>query len=176
MNIHLETKRLFLRDIQMEDAADMFEMDSDPLVHRYLGNAPQKEIAEAKSAIQFIQKQYAENGIGRWGVVRKDTGELIGWCGIKWVNELTINGRTNFYDLGYRYKKSQWGRGFGIEAASACAQYAFEKMRVKLLCGFAHVDNLGSRQILQKVGLQEGNKFNFEGASFYWYQGEGKGK
>jgi ribosomal-protein-alanine N-acetyltransferase len=171
MKIHIETARLFLRDIQMEDAHDMFEMDSDPEVHRYLGNKPQKDIKEAESVIKFLHRQYAENGIGRWAVVRKDSGEFIGWCGLKWMNEMTINGMTNFYDLGYRYKKSQWGRGFGWEAAQACAKYAFEEMKVKELYGFAHEDNEGSRRILKKVGLQEGGIFSLEGDPFYWYKG-----
>ncbi|MCB0663436.1 MAG: GNAT family N-acetyltransferase, partial [Saprospiraceae bacterium] len=56
MKIHLETPRLLMRDIELSDVDDMFEMDSDPEVHKYLGNQPQQNKAEAEKVIQFLQK------------------------------------------------------------------------------------------------------------------------
>ncbi len=71
MEIILETERLFLRELTMEDQEDLFELDSDPEVHRYLENNPVKSIDEILEVINMLQQQYLENGIARWAVVDK---------------------------------------------------------------------------------------------------------
>lgn len=69
--IKAETERLILRELVVMDATDIFEMDSDPEVHLYLGNNPITTLQQAEDGIQYINKQYTENGIGRWAVVEK---------------------------------------------------------------------------------------------------------
>ena len=82
MQIFIETDRLILREITADDAPAMFDLDSDPEVHRYLGNHPVLHIREIETIITHIRRQYAENGIGRWAVVDKETGEFAGWSGL----------------------------------------------------------------------------------------------
>nr|WP_240768670.1 GNAT family N-acetyltransferase [Olivibacter sp. XZL3] len=79
----------------------MYELDSDPEVHKYLGNNPIKDKDQVPGIIDFIRKQYIEHGIGRWAVVDKQTNDFIGWAGLKYITEET-NGQKNYYDLGYR--------------------------------------------------------------------------
>jgi ribosomal-protein-alanine N-acetyltransferase len=67
------------------DQADLFEMDSDPQVHRYLGNRPVKTIDEIKTVIQLVRQQYIDNQIGRWMMVEKATGNVLGWVGLKYI-------------------------------------------------------------------------------------------
>lgn len=69
--IKLETDRFMLREFMLNDAADLFEMDSNPNVHRYLGNQPVKDIAFIHQVIASLQQQYLENGIGRWAIIDK---------------------------------------------------------------------------------------------------------
>ena len=82
MQFHIETERLLLREFRTTDTADLFKLDSDPEVNRFLGNKPLKIVAEAEAVVAYIQQQYAENGIGRWAVIEKSTGDFVGWSGL----------------------------------------------------------------------------------------------
>lgn len=77
----------------------MFKMDSDREVHHYLGNNPFKTLSESKANIKFIRQQYIENGIGRWAVIEKESGNFIGWAGLKLITD-SCNNRSGYYDLG----------------------------------------------------------------------------
>jgi [ribosomal protein S5]-alanine N-acetyltransferase len=82
MRFHIETKRLILRELQINDLKAWFEMDSDPAVHKYLGNQPVKKMDQIETAFISIQQQYVENGIGRWATIEKSSGNFIGWSGL----------------------------------------------------------------------------------------------
>ena len=96
-----------MRDLSKQDALGIFKLDSDSEVHTYLGKNPLKTIEEAEKNIIHIQKQYIKNGIGRWAVIEKESGEFIGWSGFKFINGV-INNRTQYYDLRYRFIRQYW--------------------------------------------------------------------
>lgn len=145
-HIVLETKRLLLRPLTLLDAEAMFEMDSNPNVHKYLGNNPLESIDQVHHYLNSIINQYKENSIGRFAVVLKETNEVIGWSGLKFITE-EENNHINFYDLGYRLKEEYWGNGYAYESAQAWLDYAFNQMDVSALYASAHIDNIGSNKI-----------------------------
>jgi ribosomal-protein-alanine N-acetyltransferase len=100
-----EIERFVIREILPTDTDGMFELDSDPEVHKYLGNKPVANKEQIINVINFIRQQYIDNRIGRWAIIDKITNEFIGWTGLKFVTELT-NNHQNYYDLGYRLKKN----------------------------------------------------------------------
>lgn len=165
----LETKNLIIREILPSDVDGIFELDSNPEVHRYMGNHVLTNKNEAEDRIQLIRQQYVDNGIGRWAVIEKKSGDFIGWTGIKLENTET-NGFTNYYDLGYRFIPKYWGNGYGYESALASLNYVVENMNIKSIYGAAHIDNIGSNKILQKVGLTFINEFIYDGAKHNWYE------
>ncbi|SHJ58004.1 Acetyltransferase (GNAT) domain-containing protein [Hymenobacter daecheongensis DSM 21074] len=171
MHIFVETDRLILRELLPTDEAAMFEMDADPEVHRYLGNKPVTTIEQSRALIAFVRQQYVENGIGRWAVVEKQTGAFVGWSGLKLVAGPT-NGRTNYHDLGYRFLRRYWGRGYATETAVASVRYGFDVLRLPRICGIADVRNVASNQVLQKAGLRFGNTFDLNGLPHHWYEQE----
>jgi [ribosomal protein S5]-alanine N-acetyltransferase len=148
------TPRLWLRPLVADDAAALFAMDSDPKVHTFLGNAPVKDIAQIHEAIAMIQAQYAAFGTGRWAVVLQETGECIGWAGLKYVHA-PAHGRSKYYDLGYRLHRDHWGRGYATEAAEAILQVGFGQMGLTQIHALVDVANLGSRRVLAKLGFVE---------------------
>ncbi len=168
MKIHIETKRLLMRDLMDEDVQGMFAMDSDAEVHTFLGNKPIKLIAEAQKYIDAIKRQYIENGIGRWAVVEKESGAFIGWSGFKFVTD-DFGGRSHFYDLGYRFIKEFWGKGYATETAVASLNYGFSKLDYKEICGMADVEHTASNKILKKVGLIKRNEFTYDGKLHNFY-------
>ena len=91
MKIFAQTSRLLFREIVKEDADAFYDMDSDPEVHKYLGNEPVVDKEKIHEVINFIQQQYIDNGIGRWAIVEKSTNEFLGWGGLKLVKETTNN-------------------------------------------------------------------------------------
>ena len=130
MRIVVETERLILRELEFTDEDDLFEMDSDPEVHLFIENNPVKSIDEITKVIEMLKKQYKENGIARWAVVDKLTNECIGWSGLKYFNQ-PLNKHNNFYELGYRFKKKHWGKGFATESSIAILDYGFSKLQNK---------------------------------------------
>src|SRR5690606_254622 len=114
MKIFVTTHRLILREILPTDLEGMFELDSDPEVHRFLGNQPVKTMEESKALINYIRQQYIDHGIGRWAITDKQTGEFMGWTGLKFVTKET-NNHKDYYDLGYRLIKRFWGKGIATE-------------------------------------------------------------
>ncbi len=167
MKIFAETERLILRELIPADAEGMFEMDSDLEVHRYLGNKPVKSITQSLADIEFIRKQYTENGIGRWAVIEKATGNFVGWSGLKLITEIT-NNHVNYYDLGYRFIKRFWGKGYATETAKAARDYGFNELKLNEIIGIADINNLESIRVLEKVGLKRISVFDYDGTKHYW--------
>jgi RimJ/RimL family protein N-acetyltransferase len=171
MKVFVETERLILREILPTDIEGMFELDSDPEVHKYLGNNPIKTKEEASKAISFIRQQYVERGVGRWAVIEKTTGEFIGWSGIKLnAKGEELNGKVNFYDVGYRFIPRYWGKGYATESAIAALKYGFETMKLKTIVGAADLDNIGSNKVLKKIGLKFCNEFIYDDIPCNWYE------
>jgi ribosomal-protein-alanine N-acetyltransferase len=168
------TDRLLLRPLTTADAPGMFELDRDPAVHRYLGGIGGERaasLADSLATIAFIQAQYVANGIGRWAVLLRATGEFMGWAGLKLVAG-PVNGEHNFYDLGYRFIPRYWGQGYGYEAAQAWLAYGFETLKLPRICAYADVANAGSCRILEKIGLVPGNEFVENTTACMWYEAE----
>ena len=162
MKIILETERLLLREVAPEDAEGFFLMDSDPAVARFVGGKPVGSLEKCREIIAFVQEQYSQYGMGRWSVLLRETGEFIGWSGMKRMLGTNVNGNPDFVDIGYRYQQRHWGQGYATEAALACLQYAFEQMTLPEICALADVDNWASRRVLLKIGLPEGHEFDWE--------------
>jgi len=167
MKIFAETERLLLRELLPADAEGMFERDSDPDVHLYLGNNPIKSLAESKNDIEFIRDQYEKLGIGRWAVIEKETGDFVGWSGLKFITKST-NNHINYYDLGYRFIKRSWGKGYATETAKAAIDYGFETLNLDFIIGIADVHNQGSINVLEKSGLKKIELFDYNGKLHHW--------
>ena len=147
MNVIIETNRLLLRTFAEDDAALIYELNLDPEVIRYTHD-PIKDLAHASEILEkVIIPQYALYNHGRWAVHVKTTLEFLGWCGLKYRAEL------NEIDLGYRFKKEGWGKGYATEAAYASIQYGFEKIGLQRIVARAEIDNIGSWKVLEKCGM-----------------------
>ena len=166
MNIHIETDRLILRDIEEYDAEGIFALDSDPEVHEFLGKNPITTMEQAREVIDYIKNQYKVNGIGRWAVVDKKTNDFMGWSGLKFEQSVR---EFDYYDLGYRFRKEYWGKGIATETALASVKYGFDVLKLEEISGAADVNNIASNVVLQKAGLKYLESFDFEGDPHHWY-------
>jgi len=168
MKTAFETQRLYFRELFPADDAAMFALDSDPEVVRYVGVKPIDDIEKTREIIKNIRQQYVDHGIGRWAVIHKESGEVIGWAGLKFIKHL--NGFDDNYDLGYRFQKAHWGKGYGYESAKAWIDFGFNEMKLPRISAYADVENTASVKILEKCGMRFVNKFLDEGDWCAWYE------
>ncbi len=164
----IHTERFLLRPIEITDAEDILELDSDPLVHKYLDNKIISSLEEAREIIEYIQTQYRDNSLGRLAIIDKSNNAFIGWSGLKIENVLRP-GRT-YYDLGYRLKTKYWGKGIGTETAEAVLDFGFGELGLETICAAADVLNLASNKILTKIGMSFTEQFTFEESLCNFYE------
>lgn len=169
MEMNIETERLFLREILPTDELGLFELDSNPNVHKYLGGKPVQNIEQIRTAIKMIRQQYIDNGIGRIAIIDKKTNEFIGWTGLKLVRE-TTNNHIDFYDLGYRLIEKYWGKGIATETTKATLKYAFENLEMNEIYGMCDLGNLSSANVLEKTGLTFIETFDLDGIEHKWFK------
>jgi ribosomal-protein-alanine N-acetyltransferase len=171
MDLILETERLLMREMRHEDAEALFDMDSNPNVHTYLWQKPHTNINDIHSYIEMVRNQYILNRIGRFSTIIKETNELIGWTGIKYIDDHVENGKTNFYDYGYRLNEKHWNKGYATEASKAWLDHGFNQMNIKEMNAYTHFDNGASNHVLQKVGFSFIENYPDEqGAIWKWWQ------
>jgi len=171
MKFLIETDRLILRAVNNGDLEGMFELDSDPKVHKYLGNKPISSRKQAQFYIDSIKSQYIERGIGRFAAIEKSTGDFIGWSGLKFNtgDQETLGNKRDFYDIGYRLIPRYWNKGFAVESSIALLNYGFKDLNIKTIVGAAQIENIASNKVLQKIGLKYVEAFSYEDVMINWY-------
>jgi ribosomal-protein-alanine N-acetyltransferase len=124
-----------------------FDLNSGPEVTRYTHD-PVKDVDHAKQVLEeVILPQYALYNFGRWAVHQKHDLLFMGWCGLKFMPA------RNEIDLGYRFKKEFWGKGYATESARATIHYGFSKLNLEIILGRALRGNLPSINVLEKCGM-----------------------
>lgn len=163
MTVVFETARLILKRFSIADAQGFFELNLDPEVTRYTGDVPFGSVAEAESFIRNYD-HYDRYGFGRWSVLLKVSGEYIGFCG--------LNYRSNVgeVDLGFRLRRSHWGKGYATEASRGSLVYGFKEYALNKIVARAMKENLASHRVLHKLGMRFEKTFETEGAHWIQYE------
>ena len=150
----IETNRLYLRELTVADAENFYLLNADEDVIKYTGDKAFDSINEAKSFLENYNP-YQEYGYGRWAVIAKSNEEFLGWCGLKYSPEI------DEVDIGFRFFKKHWNKGFATESAKACIDYGFEKLNLQTIVGRAMEANVASIKVLEKLGMTFVGKFEF---------------
>jgi [ribosomal protein S5]-alanine N-acetyltransferase len=155
----LETARLLLREFCEADAEAFHELHRDPAVTRYTGDGPVTSVDHARDILLAHPiADYRKYGFGRWACVLKASGQLIGFAGLKYLDDLKE------VDVGYRLAPAHWGAGLATEATRALIRYGFEKLGLKQILGLVDPENLASVRVLQKAGLTADGMIEFRGS------------
>lgn len=149
------TNRLILREFDVTDAKTMFDLNSDEEVLKYTGDKQFDSLDEAKKFFENYP-DYEQNGFGRWAVVLRENKETIGWCGLKKNTDETI-------DLGYRFFKKEWNKGYATEAAKACLDFGFEVLEMPEIVANSDKNNGGSIRVMEKIGMKFDQELNHDG-------------
>ena len=144
------TKRLALSEITCDDGNELFELDADPRVMRYIGTGHVSTREQVDEALRRIPRAYAlYPGLGTWRATRRDNGDFVGWFALKY-----IPGTTEI-EVGYRLRFGAWGKGFATEGAAALVRHGFDDLGLYRILGVTHPDNTASQRVLVKVGLAD---------------------
>jgi RimJ/RimL family protein N-acetyltransferase len=161
--VYLETERTIMRKLTTEDAIDFYALNLDEEVLKYTGDKP---FVNIQASIDFLTNydQYEKYGVGRLAVIDKETSKFIGWCGLKYSQS------TNEYDIGFRFYRNYWNKGYATETSKKCIENGFTKLGIEKIVGRAMKMNIGSVKVLEKIGMTFKENFDFEGLEGVIYE------
>ena len=147
---HIETERLILRDIRMEDIQEYYErLYGDGDVCRYLLFDPHQDIGESLASIEGVLQQYEEGKFYRWGITRKEEDSLIGVIGFVRINE-----ETSTCSFAYLLGCDYWNQGYGTESLKAVIRFAFEELEMERIVADHMSGNPASGAVMRKAGME----------------------
>jgi RimJ/RimL family protein N-acetyltransferase len=166
MKYPIETDRLVLRDLQPRDEDTLAAMLADEEVMRWIG-AGGAQFGVARRVIERERGHYAERGWGEWATTERDSGRMVGLCGlILWPD---IEGREEL-EVAYILARDAWGRGYATEAATAVRDVG-RTIRPDLV-SMIYPDNAASIRVAQKIGMTYEKDVDFQGHQVGLYRQE----
>jgi RimJ/RimL family protein N-acetyltransferase len=173
MRIILETPRLVIRQFTEDDVDNLFKLNSDPEVMRYLNGGrptPREEIRD--QIIPFQLGVYDRlDRLGTWAAESTATGEFLGWFHFRPGHG--SDDSTNI-ELGYRLRRSSWNKGYATEGSRALVSMGFTDLGVERVFALTMTVNTASRHVLEKCGLTLVRTAPYEGA--YVIEGAERGE
>jgi RimJ/RimL family protein N-acetyltransferase len=146
----LLTLRLALHEITAHHANELYELDADPRVVRYIGTGQASTREQIDAVMKRLPRAYAlYPGLGTWRATRRDNGDFVGWFALKYIPG------TAEVEVGYRLRHAAWGRGFATEGARELVRYGFDDLGLYRIIGVTHPDNIASQRVLQKLGFAD---------------------
>ena len=143
----VETERLYLRELEESDFQALCRtLQDEEAMYAYEGAFSDEEVRE------WLHRQigrYQKWNFGLWAVILKETGELIGQCGLTmqpWKDGEVL-------EIGYLFERAHWHRGYATEAAMACKRYAFEVLLAEEVCSIIRDSNLASQRVALRNGM-----------------------
>lgn len=151
MQVFMETDRLALRQCTEDDMDNLFDLNSDPAVMRYLtgGKPLSREAIQQEVLPRFLRFYEGFDGPCYWAAIEKSTGDFLGWFGLRPSDEA----RLGEVELGYRLRQSAWGKGYATEGARALIRKGFTELGVRRVVANTMAVNRASRRVMEKAGL-----------------------
>jgi RimJ/RimL family protein N-acetyltransferase len=144
----LETERLVLRPLEPEDLAPLAALLGDRDALEHWGDP--LDLAATAAWIERNRARYAEHGLGRCAVLWRESGALVGDCGLV---PTTVEDAPEI-ELGWIVARSHQGLGVATEAAAAWRDHAFGTLGLARIVSMVSADNLASRRVAQKLGMR----------------------
>ena len=145
--MELETERLIMREMTHADLPSLCEiMKDENTMYAYEGAFSDAEVQE------WLERQilrYQKWNFGLWAVVLKETGKMIGQCGLTmqpWKDDEVL-------EIGYLFNRNYWHKGYATEAAAACKRYAFDVLKAEEVCSIIRDTNIQSQNVALRNGM-----------------------
>lgn len=154
----VKTKRLLLRPWQEGDLKPFARLNADPRVMEYFPSALSRE--ESDDLTRNIIAEFEEQGWGLWAASVPDVADFIGFIGL--ARPSFEAHFTPAVEIGWRLAIDHWGKGYATEGAKAVLAYGFETINLPEIVSFTSVQNMRSRHVMEKIGMQHDPKDDFE--------------
>ncbi len=158
MHIFLETERLVLRRFTEADVGNLFDLDGDPEVMRFLtgGKSTPRDLIENETLPRFLAYYERSERFGFWAAIEKSAGAFLGWFAF----HPPEGGGSDEVELGYRLEKSSWGKGYATEGSRALIRKGFTELGVRRVFAQTMAVNTASRRVMEKAGLAYARTFH----------------
>jgi RimJ/RimL family protein N-acetyltransferase len=154
-----ETERLILRHFRTSDAQAMDRVLGDAYVMRF-GEGPQTADRVRFWIRREITDRYPTWGFGKWAVVEKLGGAVMGYCGLARFTDRVLPGEV---EIGYRLARAHWGKGYATEAARAAVAHAFGTLQLPRVIAMIDPENVASLRVAEKLGMRYVRDVSMEG-------------
>lgn len=160
--LQLETNRLLLRPMLESDFDALLLIFTDPNVMAAFDHP----LFTREQMERWLKRNLDHQegfGYGLFSVIHKETGQLIGDCGLEQMEDLGAA------ELGYDFRSEFWNQGYATEAAIAVRDYAFDVLRLPQLISLIRVGNLASKRVAEKTGMKHAEEFERHGIRYWTY-------
>lgn len=151
------SSRLTYSFITETDLEDLYELDQDPAVMKYLNGGRATSMEEKKTIFlpRMAKFSNVEKGWGLWKVTTRDTNEFIGWILVRPMHFFNEEKSTEWHnlELGWRFKQASWGKGYATEAAQALVNEIKKQPDYTHISAIALKENAASVNIMKKLGM-----------------------
>ena len=150
MPLSLETERLLIRPLDMADAPVLHEkITGDPDVMRVSPEGASPSLEKTREDLAKVMARENEWHCTSWAVVEKETGQLVGTCGL-----IPVEGKGPDIELTYYFAKDVWGRGYCTEAVRAVLDYGFDELGIDPILAMTFPDHKASWRVMEKAGMR----------------------
>lgn len=158
-----ETERLILRTWRDEDRPVYLAACNTAAVTAHLNGPASPE--EIDAAFGRIASSQAENGFSFWAIERKSDAALLGYCGLRICDDLErpVYGEV---EIGWRLREDAWGRGYALEAARACLEWAWANLDADRVVSFTIPANEPSWRLMERLGMERRADLDFAHPKF----------
>ena len=158
-----ETDRILMRPLTIDDAEGLNNVNRTPDVMKYIGPVEDSVERTRQYLLKGPLADYEKHGFGRHACIDKNTGQLIGFCGLKYVADF------DDVDIGYRFLPEYWGKGLATETSELLMDYGKQQLGLKRIVGTALPGNKGSIRVLEKLGLTYEKDVHYLGDTCVFY-------
>jgi len=144
----LETERLKLRKITLEDVEELYSYGSDEEVSRYVTWNTHITLLDTKEFVEFVLSQYENKKVAPWGIEYKENGRFIGT-----IDFVSWQSKHNVAEIGYVLSRNYWRKGIATEAANEVIKFGFNKMDLIRIQARCFLENIGSARVMEKTGM-----------------------
>jgi RimJ/RimL family protein N-acetyltransferase len=149
MAVILKTPRLAIRQFTEDDVDNLYDLNGDPEVMRYLGRSASREVLRDQVIPFHLDVYQRLDRLGTWAAESVGNGQFLGWFHFRPGPDGDI---TNI-DLGYRLRRSTWNKGYATEGSRALINMGFTDLGIQRVFAHTMTVNLASRRVLEKCGL-----------------------
>jgi RimJ/RimL family protein N-acetyltransferase len=160
MRVFLETERLLLRRFTESDDANLHDLDGDPEVMRFVngGKPVSRDVIREETLPRFLRAYERFEGFGVWAAIERSTGKFVGWFEFYPRKDAV----PEEVELGYRLRRSAWGKGYATEGSRALIRKGFTELGVQRVVAETMAVNAASRRVMEKAGLKYVRTFHQE--------------